>query len=91
MQNNRSDPSAVPGDPKLTEQTLLKETDLQRSIESLQRIICDLLIENEKLRQHLIAEKSLSCDTAHRKARLSSQTETEDLSCCHRASHSFQP
>ena len=52
MQNNRSDPSAVPGDPKLTDQTLLKETDLQRCIESLQSIICDLLIENETLRQH---------------------------------------
>ena len=53
MQNNRSDPSAVPGDPKLTDQTLLKETDLQRCIESLQWIICDLLSENEKLRQLL--------------------------------------
>jgi hypothetical protein len=52
MQNNRSDPSAVPGDLKPTDRTLLKETDLQRCIESLQRIICDLLIENEKLRQH---------------------------------------
>jgi predicted nuclease of restriction endonuclease-like (RecB) superfamily len=38
--------------PKLTEQTLLKETDLQRCIESLQPIISDLLIENERLRQH---------------------------------------
>jgi DNA-binding NtrC family response regulator len=53
MQNNRSDPSAVPGDPKLTDQTLLKEPDLQRCIEALQCIICDLLIENERLRQHL--------------------------------------
>jgi DNA-binding NtrC family response regulator len=53
MQNNRSDPSAVPGDPKLTDQTLLKETDLQQCIEALQCIICDLLIENERLRQHL--------------------------------------
>ena len=52
MQNNRSDPSAVPGDPKLTDQTLLKESDLQRCIEALQCIICDLLIENERLRQH---------------------------------------
>jgi hypothetical protein len=52
MQNNRSDPSAVPGDPTLTDQTLLNETDLQRCIESLQSIICALLIENERLRQH---------------------------------------
>jgi hypothetical protein len=52
MQNNRSDPSAVPGDPTLSDQTLLNETDLQRCIESLQSIICDLLIENERLRQH---------------------------------------
>jgi hypothetical protein len=51
MQNNRSDPPALPGDPRLTEQALLKETDLQRCIEALQCIICDLLIENEKLRQ----------------------------------------
>jgi hypothetical protein len=57
MQNNRSDPSAVPGDPKLTEQTLLKETDLQRRIESLQCIICDLLIENEDLRLRLAAKQ----------------------------------
>jgi hypothetical protein len=53
MQNNRSDPPALPGDPRLTEQALLKETDLQRCIEALQCIICDLLIENERLRQHL--------------------------------------
>jgi hypothetical protein len=52
MQNNRSDPSAVPGNPTLTDQALLNETDLQRCIESLQSIICDLLIENERLRQH---------------------------------------
>jgi hypothetical protein len=52
MQNNPSDPSAVPGDPTLTDQALLNETDLQRCIESLQSIICDLLIENERLRQH---------------------------------------
>jgi hypothetical protein len=57
MQNNRSDPSAVPGDPKLTQQTLLKETDLQRRIESLQCIICDLLIENEELRLRLAAKQ----------------------------------
>jgi hypothetical protein len=57
MQNNRSDPSAVPGDPKLTEQTLLKEIDLQRRIESLQCIICDLLIENEDLRLRLAAKQ----------------------------------
>jgi hypothetical protein len=57
MQNNRSEPSAVPGDPKLTEQTLLKETDLQRRIESLQCIICDLLIENEELRLRLAAKQ----------------------------------
>jgi hypothetical protein len=59
MQNNRSDPSAVPGNPKLTEQILLKETDLQRCIESRQFIICELLIENERLRQSLAAEQVL--------------------------------
>jgi len=59
MQNNRSDPSAVPENPKLSEQALLKEIDLQRCIQSLQRIICDLLIENERLRQYLVAEQLL--------------------------------
>jgi hypothetical protein len=59
MQNNRSDPSVVPGDPKLYKQALLKETDLQRCIESLQCIICDLLIENERLRQYLAVEQIL--------------------------------
>jgi hypothetical protein len=59
MQNNRSDPSAVPENPKLSEQALLKEIDLQRCIQSLQRIICDLLIENERLRQYLVAEQIL--------------------------------
>ena len=59
MQNNRSDPSAVPENPKLSEQALLKEIDLQRCIQSLQRIICDLLIENEKLRQRLATEQIL--------------------------------
>jgi hypothetical protein len=59
MQNNRSDPSAVPENPKLSEQALLKEVDLQRCIQSLQRIICDLLIENERLRQYLVAEQIL--------------------------------
>jgi hypothetical protein len=59
MQNNRSDSSAVLGDPTLTEQALPKETELQRCIESLQRIICDLLIENERLRRYLVAEQIL--------------------------------
>jgi hypothetical protein len=59
MQNNRSDPSAVPGASTLTEQTVLKEADLQRRIESLQCIICDLLVENERLRQYLAAEQLL--------------------------------
>jgi hypothetical protein len=59
MQNNRSDPSAVPENPKLSEQALLKEIDLKRCIQSLQRIICDLLIENERLRQYLVAEQIL--------------------------------
>ena len=53
MQNNRSDPPAMPGDPNLSERTLLEEPDLRRCIESLQWIICDLLSENEKLRQLL--------------------------------------
>ena len=52
MQNNQSDSPTVPGNLKPTEQAFLKETDLQRCIDSLQRIICDLLIENERLRQH---------------------------------------
>jgi len=56
MQNNRSVPSAAPGGSKPSEQALMKESDLLRCIESLQCIICDLLIENEKLRQHLAAE-----------------------------------
>ncbi len=59
MQSDRSDPSAMPGDAELIEETLLKETNLQRCIESLQRIICDLLIENEKLRQRLATEQIL--------------------------------
>jgi hypothetical protein len=53
MQNSRSDSSAMPEDPSLLELTLLEETDLRRCIESLQWIICDLLSENEKLRQLL--------------------------------------
>jgi len=59
MQDNRPDPSALPRDAKLSELVLLKETDLQRCIESLQCIICDLLIENERLRQCSIAEQTL--------------------------------
>jgi hypothetical protein len=59
MQNNRSDPSAVSGVPTLTEPTVLKEADLQRRIESLQSIICDLLAENERLREYLAAEQIL--------------------------------
>jgi hypothetical protein len=59
MQSNRSDPSAVCGEPKPSEHTLLKETDLQRCIESLQCIICDLLVENERLRQGLGAGQIL--------------------------------
>jgi hypothetical protein len=65
MHSNRSDSSTVPGDPKLAEQTLLKEADLRRCIESLQCVICDLLVENEKLRQHMVADKFLSFDTGH--------------------------
>jgi hypothetical protein len=57
MQNNRSDPSAVPGDPNLSEPALLPETDLQRCVESLQWIICDLLSENEKLRRAVTGRK----------------------------------
>ncbi len=51
MQSNRSDPPAMAGDPNLSEQSLLDEPDLRRCIESLQWIICDLISENEKLRQ----------------------------------------
>ena len=53
MHNNRSDPPAMPENPNLSERTLLEEPDLRRCIESLQWIICDLLSENEKLRQLL--------------------------------------
>ena len=58
MESNRSERSIVPGDPNPSEHAILKETDLQRCIECLQSIICDLLVENEKLRQHLDAGKS---------------------------------
>jgi hypothetical protein len=58
MQNNRRDPSAMPGNPNLSEQALLEEPDLRRCIESLQWIICDLLSENEKLRQLLAGRSS---------------------------------
>jgi hypothetical protein len=53
MQNNRSDPPAVPTDRNLSERAPLEDANLQRCIESLQWIICDLLFENEKLRQLL--------------------------------------
>ena len=65
MLGSRSDASIVLGGPKQAAQTHPKEGDLQRCVESLQVIICDLLIENEKLRQHLIADKFLSFDTGH--------------------------
>ena len=58
MRNNRSDPSAAPGDATLSEHALLEEPDLRRCIESLQWIICDLLSENEKLRQLLAGGSS---------------------------------
>jgi hypothetical protein len=58
MQSNRSDPPAMPGAPNLSEQALLEEPDLRRCIESLQWIICDLLSENEKLRQLLAGRSS---------------------------------
>ena len=64
MESSRSDASIVPRDPKLSEQPFRKETDLRRCIESFQSIICDLLIENEKLRQHVGAEKFLSFQKA---------------------------
>jgi hypothetical protein len=57
MQNDRSDPSAVAREPNLSDQALPKETDLRRRIQSLQCIICDLLVENERLRQYLAAEQ----------------------------------
>ena len=57
MLRNRSDPSAVPGELSQAEQALLKEIDLQQYNESLQCIICQLLIENEKLRQRLAAKQ----------------------------------
>lgn len=58
MQSNRSDPAAMTGDPNLSEQALMEETDLRRWVESLQWIICDLLSENEKLRQLLAGGSS---------------------------------
>jgi hypothetical protein len=58
MQDNRSDSSAVQADPNPSERALLEETDLRRCIESLQWIICDLLFENEKLRQLLAGGSS---------------------------------
>lgn len=57
MQSNPSDPCAAPRDPKLSEQALVTETDLQRCIQSLQYIVCDLLIENEKLRRCVATAK----------------------------------
>ena len=53
MQNNRSDSPAVPAGPNLSERAIVEQTDLRRCVESLQWIICDLLSENEKLRQLL--------------------------------------
>jgi hypothetical protein len=58
MQDSRSDSSAVQADPNPSERALLEETDLRRCIESLQWIICDLLFENEKLRQLLAGGSS---------------------------------
>jgi hypothetical protein len=60
MQNNRSDPSAVRGDPNLSKQALREEADLRRCVESLQCTICELIIENERLRQCLAAEQILT-------------------------------
>ena len=58
MQDNRADPSAVPADRNSCERAFLEEANLQRCIESLQWIICDLLFENEKLRQLLAGGSS---------------------------------
>jgi hypothetical protein len=57
MQSNPSDPCTAPRDPELSEQALVTDTDLQRCIQSLQYIVCDLLIENEKLRRYLAMAK----------------------------------
>jgi hypothetical protein len=54
MQHDQSDSPAMAASP-----AHVGETDLRRCIESLQWIICDLLSENEKLRQ-LLAEGSSS-------------------------------
>ena len=48
VQNKRSNSSG---------QAPLKESDLQRCVDSLQCIVCDLLIENERLRQKLAGEQ----------------------------------
>jgi len=58
MQNNWPDPPAVPAERNLSGRELLEEANLQRCIDSLQWIICDLLSENEKLRQ-LLARRHL--------------------------------
>jgi hypothetical protein len=58
MQNNRSDSRAVPAGPNLSERAIVEQTDLRRCVESLQWIICDLLSENEKLRQLLAGRTS---------------------------------
>jgi hypothetical protein len=67
MQNDRSNPSAVPEGSKLSEQALLKEADLQGSVEFLQSLICDLLIENEKLRQLLVEKHPAKPDPLREK------------------------
>src|ERR1700737_3587526 len=102
MQNNRSAPSAAPEAPKRSGQALLKETDLRRCIELLQFIICDLLIENERLQQYLVADKFLSFDTGHLRGKHGDlcKPKTEDFSCCkqgdalielNRAPRAFRP
>jgi len=58
MQNNRSDSRAVPAGPNLSKRAIVEQTDLRRCVESLQWIICDLLSENEKLRQLLAGRTS---------------------------------
>lgn len=70
MHSNRSEPSIMPGDFTLAEQALLKEADLQQCVESLQRVICYLLIENEKLRRYLAADKFFGTGHLREKTRL---------------------
>ena len=67
MRRKRPVAAILPGDPKVSEPALPKDADLQQCIESLRCIICDLLVENERLRQLLTADKLLPCEQSMRR------------------------